>query len=190
MKWMQSKFFKFIHFSVAVQQKHYGLHHRGITWPRIHTDCLCTFNTIDASKSHLSRLHRTVQRREFFQTTFHYWLCDFRDISCKKKIWIYLHLHLRNRETVSCPFIGTSFETNLLNSFTDHWSRKHKNDKLWDFRGSDGVVNNLHWVVVVHWLLQGKINCTENVDFEILEDHLASLFLCMQCLLHLFKHRT
>ncbi len=128
---MQCKLCKFTHPVEAVLLKHYRLDHRGSTWPCIHRDCCCTFRTISALKSHLSRSHRTVPRQE--NVSFHCWLCEYKDICCKKKILIHLHHHLRRREIVRCPFVGCSFETNLLNSFTGHTSRNHKNHKLRDF---------------------------------------------------------
>ena len=128
---MQCKLCKFTHAVEAVLLKHYRLHHRGSTWPCIHRDCCCTFRTISALKSHLSRLHRTVQRQE--NLTFQCWLCEYKDICCKKKVLIHLHHHLRRREIVCCPFVGCSFKTNRLNSFSGHTSRNHKNHNLRDF---------------------------------------------------------
>ncbi len=88
LKLMQCKFCKFTHAVEAVLLKHYRLHHRGSTWPCIHRDCCCTFRTISALKSHLSRLHRTVQRQE--NLSFQCWLCEYKDICCKKKVLIHL----------------------------------------------------------------------------------------------------
>ena len=48
------------------------------------------------------------------------WLCDFKDICCKKKILIHLNNHFKQREKVCCPFSGCSFETNLLEHFRSY----------------------------------------------------------------------
>ncbi len=116
---MQCKFCKFHHTDKAVLLKHLCLHHRGeAAWPCIHTDCVCTFRTVGSLKSHLCRVHKTVQRQ--YNATFYCWLCEFKDICSKKQILIHLHHHLRNKEAVCCPFLGCSFKTNHINSFSGH----------------------------------------------------------------------
>ncbi|XP_036952445.1 uncharacterized protein LOC119018692 isoform X1 [Acanthopagrus latus] len=202
---MQCKFCKFSHDVEAVLVKHYRLHHRGSTWPCIHRDCFCTFRTISALKSHISRLHRTVQRQE--NLSFQCSLCDYKDICCKKKVLTHLHHHLRLRETVSYPFVGCSFATNRLNSFTGHTSRNHKSHNLRNFLTPVRVVNDfpsddiaqpcsvdpeagvsLTCSPSLDSTENGRPDCAQNVDSEILQHKLASLFLRMQCVLHVPKH--
>lgn len=208
---MQCKLCKFTHAIESVLLKHYQLHHRGATWPCIHTDCCCTFKTISALKSHLSRLRRTVQRQE--NLTFKCWLCEYNDICCKKKknkkrkVLIHLHNHLRHKEIVCFPFEGCSFETNHLNSFTGHTSRNHKKHNLRDFLTPVRVLSDfqsndteqacnvdpeagvsLTSIPRFDSTEKREPDCVHNVDSEILEHRLASLCLRMQCLLHVPKH--
>lgn len=199
---MQCKLCKFDHAVEAVLLKHYRLRHGAGTWICIHINCACAFGTFSALKSHLSRQHRTVQRQE--NLTFHCWLCDFKDICCIKKILIHFHCHLKQRETVHCPFLGCSFETNRLNSFTGHTSKNHKDHKLKDFTTSVMVVSDFQSDDVDETSNNGaeagfsearslelgptENSEAENVNSETLEHSLASLFLRLQCLLHVSKH--
>lgn len=106
-----------------------------------------------------------------------------------------------------CPFVGCSFETNRLNSFTGHTSWNHKNHKLRDFLTPVRVVSDfqsndtdqpcnvdpeagfsLTSSPRLDSTEKGEPDCAQNVDSAILEHKLASLFLRMQCLLHVSKH--
>ncbi len=108
-----------------------------------------------------------------------------------------------------CPFVGCSFETNLLNSFTGHTSRNHKNHKLRDFLTPLRVVHDFQSNDTdqpcnvdpeagfslastssprLDSTEEGEPDHVQNVDSEILQHKLASLFLRMQCLLHVSKH--
>lgn len=42
--------------------------------------------------------------------------------------------HLKNYETVKCPFKNGNFKTNVLTTFRVHKNRKHKNHSVKDFR--------------------------------------------------------
>ena len=100
-----------------------------------------------------------------------------------------------------CPFSGCSFETNLSNSFTEHVSQKHKNHDLRYFRPSvrDTVASGVESNDTDQPSETGlsltssgldsteRADCVDNVDAEILEHKLASLFLRMQCMLHVSK---
>lgn len=106
-----------------------------------------------------------------------------------------------------CPFEGCSFETNHLNSFTGHTSRNHKKHNLRDFLTPVRVLSDLQSndteqacnvdpeagvsltsIPRLDSTENREPDCVHNVVSEILEHKLASLFLRMQCLLHVPKH--
>ena len=114
---MQCKFCKLVHFNQEVLLKHCQI--GGANCPRLYSDCVCTFQT-----SHLSRSHtRSVKRaREF--NIFVCELCDFQDV-CKESKFTHFGNHLRNQETVQCPFLACEMKTNKRSSFNCHRSRNH-----------------------------------------------------------------
>lgn len=102
---MRCRFCKFTSSSQGTLLKHFRLHHRqGAHWPCIHISCVCVFKTHGALRSHLSRSHSTVKVHE--NSTFQCELCDFKEICSEKSFWNHLGHHLKNRETVQCPFLG------------------------------------------------------------------------------------
>ena len=105
------------------------------------------------------------------------------------------------------PFVGCSFKTSRLNSFTGNTSRSHKNHKLRDFLTPVRVVTDIQSNDTdqpcnvdpeavfsltssrrLDYTEKGEPDCVQNVDSQTLEHRLASLFLRMQCLLHVSKH--
>ncbi|XP_034051009.1 uncharacterized protein LOC117531911 isoform X2 [Thalassophryne amazonica] len=170
---MQCRFCKFTSSSQETLLKHFRLHHgQGAHWPCIHTDCVCVFKTSGALRSHLSRSHSVVKIHK--NSTFQCELCDFKEICSEKTFWNHLGHHLKNQETVQCPFLRCTFKTNIRPTFSSHRSRNHKNCTL------------AYNIVRPHEVEE----IVEDVDSEILEHKLASLFLCMQTVLHVSRAAT
>ncbi len=48
--------------------------------------------------------------------------------------------HLKNFETVTCVYVGCSYQTNVYGSFKTHKWRKHKSETMNDFK--PGIVTN------------------------------------------------
>lgn len=124
--------FQFESPSPDILLKHYLLcHYQGRTCPLpcLYPECVCTFRTPGALKSHLSRVHRPVPQ----QTAQFNFECE----ACQPKTFLnHLKSHLRNHEIVRCPFRNCQVNTNVLSTFTSHISRKHKSHSLEEFRVS------------------------------------------------------
>ncbi len=124
---------RFCSFATASQERllrhHRFRHRRGAYWPCVYSDCVCTFKTPGALKSHLTRSHcRTAKIQDKF--TFFCELCEFREICTQQSFFTHLGRHLKKHETVCCPFLRCSFKTNNLKTFSSHKSRKHKHGDI------------------------------------------------------------
>ena len=201
---MQCKFCTFVGSNQDVLLRHHRLRHgRGAHWPCIHIDCASNFKTAGSLRSHLSRSHsRTTKPQE--KSHFSCELCEFRDLCTERKFLVHLGHHLRKQEIVHCPFQRCDFETNNLKSFSSHKSRNHKNHTLRKIQTSEFSESEPHVVdqpfddLVEAGTSQSVLtqeSCEnvsseylEDVDAKTLEHKLASLFLCMQTLLHVSKN--
>lgn len=197
---MQCRHCNFTCSSKVTLFKHLRLRHgQGAHWPCTHTDCVCVFKTLGSLRSHLSRSHSKVKTHE--KLTFKCELCDFKEICSEKTFWNHLGHHLKNRETVQCPFLRCSFKTNTRPTFSSHKSRNHKNCTLKDFRTVCTVTEeeiiegeqcdseagtSAHEIV----RLNEVEDIVEDVDSETLEHQFASLFLSMQTVLHVSRSAT
>ena len=166
----------------------------------VFTQTVCVFKTPGVLRSHLSRSHTTVRIQE--NSTFLCDLCDFKEICSEKTFWNHLGRHIKNRETVPCPILRCNFKTNTRSTFSSHRSRNHKNCTLKDFRTiaradteddandgeqfdgeqSDGETAGTASQSSVR--PKEVEEFPEVVDSETLQHKLASLFLCMQTVLH------
>ncbi|XP_035863592.1 uncharacterized protein LOC116045721 [Sander lucioperca] len=126
---MKCGFCGFLSSSQEALLRHHRLRHRrGSHWPCIYSDCVCTFKTPGALKSHLTRSHcRTVRRQ--VTSSFFCELCEFKETCTERTFFTHLGHHLKNQHTVHCPFLRCEFKTNNLKTFSSHRSRKHKNAK-------------------------------------------------------------
>ena len=131
-------------------------------------------------------------------------LCDFEDAVSLKQYIAHLGKHLRNRETVTCPFNHCLFKSNIFSSFTSHKSRCHPHCTLKDFKTeitvqecelsksetaeseSHGTDSDFHVP-----LEDNSDNEPEYHDTtEKIQERLASLLLRMQAVLHVSKFAT
>lgn len=123
--------------------KHFKLRHghygRNFRYPCAYASCPCTFKTWNNLLSHIYRDHSkqtSQQRIELY--TFHCQLCACNSIATEKEYFIHINTHLRKNETVTCMFLGCTFQTNILGTFNSHKYRKHNPHTLKDLK--TGVV--------------------------------------------------
>lgn len=85
-----------------------------------------TFQSFNAFKIHLSRFHKCTCRTgasEGAQTgcsLFNCPLCDFKHPFSEATLFSYLKGHLKNHNTVKCPFKNCNYHTNVYSSFNAH----------------------------------------------------------------------
>ncbi len=197
---------KFCNFACTNQEglfKHYHLRHGGgANWPCIYSDCVCTFRTHGALKTHLTRSHcRTKRRAE--TCTFFCESCEFRENCTQHTFFSHLAHHLRNRQTVHCPFSHCEFKTNNLKTFTSHRSRKHKQTQ--DIRTC--IRENVENVCAIEpenvnqpsdICVESETSQTEGdsndppeeeyIDTDTVEHKIASLFVRMQTVFQYSEH--
>ena len=114
--------------------KHYrlkrGSYSRTVPFPCLHQECVCTFNSINALKVHLSKIHQKAQDAQLCgtaQVTFHCQLCDF-SAPCTEEVF-FSHLrstHLKVNHRVQCPYKECDFHTTVYFTFNAHRSRQHR----------------------------------------------------------------
>lgn len=202
---MKCRFCSFDSSNQEALLRHHRLRHgRGAHWPCVYSDCVCTFKTPGALRSHLTRSHcKTVKRQE--KSIFFCDLCEFRETCTQRTFFTHLRHHLKNQETVRCPFLRCEYKTNNIQTFSSHRSRKHKNTK--EIRTCLGVHSeNETGAIETHAIDQPLDNFVEvealqsgssqdscdngrdeYVVAETLEHKIACLFLGMQTVLHVSK---
>lgn len=106
--------------------RHYRLQHshysRISPLPCLYTDCICTFQTLNALSTHLSRYHTAQlsscaeqsQRPVVFKCP----LCTFQQPFSETGLFSHLRKHLKNHETVTCPY-NTSLSIHLQSDLND-----------------------------------------------------------------------
>lgn len=117
---------------------HYRLQHRtfetGNSVPCLVHDCPCSFKTLSALRTHLSRYHPEDEaRRPEVVLCFSCLICSSKHPT-KKEYFLHLGNHLRRHETVECVFAGCTFKTNIYVTFFSHKSRKHRSHSLEDLK--------------------------------------------------------
>lgn len=196
---MQCKICNCTHSSQDVLLKHTRLQHGGgVTWNCFYDNCVCTFKTRSAHKSHLTRIHN-ISRKHQGNWTFLCDLCDFNEFCTEIHYFAHLGRHLQNKETVLCPFQKCTFKTNNRSSFSSHKTRKHRNHTIQDFRlvnkhsredldDTETELNDeLEPATSSQEPVERREQDTERVDVDILERKVAQLFLSMQTVLHISK---
>ncbi|KAL3977650.1 C-type lectin domain family 12 member B [Sarotherodon galilaeus] len=184
---MQCQFCSFVCSSQEVLLRHHQLRHRrGFHLPCVYSDCVCSFRTRGALKSHLSRSHNRAKKRQEISTFF----CDFCEFkeNCSQHTFIsHLLRHLKNHETVSCPFQKCDYATNNLSTFT---LISHANTCPSESNSPDKSLNTSQEPEILpsgSGVASSDKEDNEFVDYQCLEHKIARLFLCMQTLLHVSK---
>lgn len=112
--------------------KHYRLKHgsyaRSQTFPCLYQECLCTFKSFNSLKIHISRFHTVTQQSvRQFQVKLRCQLCDFLEPCHDTEYFAHLqHRHLKDHQSVQCPFQGCSFESSVYSTFSSHKSKHHR----------------------------------------------------------------
>ncbi|XP_056225827.1 uncharacterized protein LOC130164860 [Seriola aureovittata] len=116
--------------------KHYRLKHgsyaRTTPIPCLHTDCLCSFKSFNALKVHLTRNHShevhdgQMSGADEIPVIFHCPLCNFEEPCTELTFFSHLRQHLKNKETVKCPYENCIFESNVYSIFNAHKSKEHR----------------------------------------------------------------
>jgi len=122
--------------------KHYRLQHshfsRVSPLPCLYTDCMCTFQTLNALSTHLSRYHTAQLSSSAEQSQkpvlFKCPLCTFQQPFSESVLLSHLRKHLKNHETVACPYKDCSYSTNVYFLFNSHKSRAHQASLASDFQ--------------------------------------------------------
>lgn len=111
--------------------------------PCLYDSCICTFQSFNALKIHLSRFHNDKDRigagegAQAARVVFTCPLCGLKQPFSEAILFSHLRGHLKNREMVECPFKNCNYSTNVYSSFNAHKSRTHPVSS--DF--CDGIVS-------------------------------------------------
>lgn len=167
---------------------------------------MCTFKTLNSLRTHLSRYHT----RQFGSSAEHSQqallfkcpLCPFQQQFSESVLFCHLRRHLRNHETVACPYKDCSFTTNVYSSFNSHKSRSHQASVSSDFQNDIvSEVGQASIPAVDGDLYEEPPGTDEDpvgddgqCDTDELKKHLrmnlSSLFLKMQAILHVSNTAT
>lgn len=172
-------------------KERHGHHRRCSGLVCIYEECLNTFQTQAELKKHLKehvKEHLTIVTRLCCD------LCTFSEPSNINTYFAHLKTHLRNKETVKCPFADCSFKSSILSTFTAHRSRYHKFSTLNSLR-PELFVHHGHTNAVVEDVYVSDTEQSTSYDLipeaepdldtgEAIKRQLASLFLRMQTILH------
>ena len=157
--------------------KHYRLHHDSLgrhkSQPCLYSDCPCSFKTLSALRSHLSRQHSSVDSETRETLSFSCQNCGSSRFSTESDFFAHLGRHLKCLETVHCVFNHCDFQTNVYGTFAAHKSRKHTPHTVTDFKP---VVLQRN-IKPVHFDLSNTIQNEESEDtnyFPVVKEKDAS----------------
>lgn len=126
-------------------------------------------------------------------------LCTFQQPFSEPAIFSHIRKHLKNHETVTCPYKDCNYTTNVYSSFNSHKSRAHQESLASDFQ-TDIVTKS------PHNLAASIVDVTSDLDGECpgqgtemgnddqcdtgnlrnqLKKNISSFFLKMQAILHI-----
>lgn len=188
--------------------RHYKLKHCHHTsnypLPCIYEDCVCSFRTEFALRKHLARDHKQSVRLSAAAFTLKCDLCAFSETCGITQYFTHLKTHLKNRESVKCPFQNCSFQSRVYSTFHAHKSKKHQHCGVNFFRtdiyqactpdlpDSENTAfedNPTHLDDLDLSASLLSLPCEENVQ-DLLHRKLASFFLRLQTVLHVSKAAT
>ncbi|KAL6458608.1 hypothetical protein MHYP_G00320800, partial [Metynnis hypsauchen] len=184
---------------------HYG---GRVPVPCIYSDCVCSFKSHKALGMHVKQHGFSSGENVNFRVRC--LLCAFNQPATLKQYFCHLNTHLRNKETVTCPFNGCTFKSKVYSSFTSHRSRYHalaflenvkaellygpplseNSDPLLDAGGYSS--NNTESADGDCFDFQSDDDDNEERDgiADKIRNRLASLLLRMQAVLHVSKSAT
>lgn len=118
-------------------------------------------------------------------------LCTFSEPSHINKYFVHLKTHLRNKETIKCPFADCSFQSSVLSTFTAHRSRYHRFSTLNNFKPElfvQRVLTNAGLEEPSCDPVPGAEAEPHLENDEAVKRQLAFLFLHMQTILHISNY--
>lgn len=95
-----------------VKVKH-ALHASVKPLPCLYTKCMFSFRTLTSLTSHMSRHHPVGVDGEVAHSNLSCSYCGSLSVSVKSYL-AHLRTHVRNHETVACPFWGCLFMSNVV----------------------------------------------------------------------------
>ncbi|KAL2080249.1 hypothetical protein ACEWY4_024042 [Coilia grayii] len=180
--------------------KHYRLRHGGFTRqqpiPCLHMDCVCTFQSFNALKVHLSKWHSQADIGQSSKpvTVFHCQVCEYGEPCTEAEFFTHVRSHLKLKQKVPCPYEGCDFQSSVYSTFNAHKSRMHSGCTTpfkTEVRSVTSQTEDQHSEEGAETSTQDDTLCevedsADNItDLESqLERNLASLFLEMQTILH------
>ncbi|XP_065099819.1 uncharacterized protein [Paramisgurnus dabryanus] len=188
--------------------EHYRLRHSSVSsvsqLPCLHDDCVSTFQSVNALKIHISRIHTQTKHsvNPVESVSFVCPKCGFKQPFNYKTMLGHLRAHLKNHEMLDCPFKNCHYRSNVYSSFNAHRSRDHPDADahFLDFK------NDIILTETENPTMLGQVEAAdspenppelESPDYSSdqssydtgelqaqLKSNLSSLFLKMQCVLH------
>ena len=116
--------------------KHCRLKHGGLTRSCpilcLHQKCLCTFNSFNALKVHLSKCHSQITHTEEreHEHIFNCQLCEFNETCTEQDFLRHLRQHPKLFQKIECPYLDCDFETNVYSTFNTLKSRNHNQTSI------------------------------------------------------------
>ncbi|XP_039660298.1 uncharacterized protein LOC120561302 [Perca fluviatilis] len=98
---------------------------------------ICTFQSVNALKIHLIRLHSltvVTSESQVGCVSFICPVCGFKQPFNDRSLLSHLRTHLKQHEMVHCPFKNCHYCTNVYSSFNAHKSRNHPDCDVSDFK--------------------------------------------------------
>lgn len=134
--------------SFSITKDHHGHHRKGYNC--IYSDCLTVFQSFVEPKCHLKQHWKEGSGLHVAKICCE--LCTFSEPTNIQKYFLHLKKHLRNKETVFCPFGDYTFNSSVLSRFTVHRSHYHQSSTLEHFkpklivkRSGKTFVNDEQW---------------------------------------------
>ncbi|XP_034546085.1 uncharacterized protein LOC117817472 isoform X1 [Notolabrus celidotus] len=186
--------------------RHYGAN---CPLPCIYTDCAQYFRSKKSLQIHL-RDHGIIESGSTGLVGFKLKcsLCDFNEQVGLKQYITHLGKHLRNKESVICPFNQCPFKSSKFSSFSSHKCRCHPHCTLKDFKTElivqESVTDDLTESEIAVELQSNvgdsdipvsledysDIETAHHDTAEKIQGRLGSLLLRMQAVLHVSKLAT
>lgn len=121
--------------------EHYRLHHGNVSsvspLPCLYDDCVCTFQSVNALKIHLTWVYTQTfvhSGNQMGCESFICPLCGLKQRFNDKTLFSHLRAHLKQHEMVDCPFKSCYYRTNVYSSFNTHKSRNRPDSDVLDFK--------------------------------------------------------
>ncbi|KAG5268668.1 hypothetical protein AALO_G00215090, partial [Alosa alosa] len=118
-------------------------------------------------------------------------LCSYSEPTNFKEYFIHLKRHLRQRETVNCLFVGCTFKSRVLSTFTAHTSRYHQSTAFQNFRpelvvrcNNQPTANDQDDISDSTSSSSVVLEQDSSPNLKSVQRRIASLFLRLQAVLH------